>query len=80
LYDEEESNDNPTYFLKLHNVFYQGGWKDSLPNGQGWAIYPDGSYLQGNFTMGKVNDKNGLLILKNGAIYKGNIVDSEISG
>lgn len=66
--------------IKHNKVFYRGEWENSLPNGRGWAIYPDGSYLQGNFIRGKVNDKDGLLILKNGAVYKGSIVDSEISG
>ena len=49
------------------NSYYQGSWKGGLPHGSGNAIYPDGSYYIGNFDCGEAEDKQGCLILSNGA-------------
>lgn len=60
--------------------YYQGSWMGGLPHGPGIAIYPDGSYYMGNFDCGQAQDKNGYLILSNGAQFTGNIEKSKIQG
>lgn len=61
-------------------MYYQGDWKKGLPNGVGIAIYKDGTYFEGKFVDGNIQDKDGFLILPNGAYYKGNIDKSVING
>ena len=34
----------PVYYLTALDCYYQGQWKDSMPNGCGIAVYKDLSY------------------------------------
>ena len=77
---QQENAEGKCYFIRHAQCYYIGEWKDALPHGQGTAIYRDGSYYHGQFTQGEAHDKNGLLILPNGAYYKGETVDSKIDG
>lgn len=63
---------------------YYGPLMNNKPNGVGVAIYPDGDqdgrrYYVGNFVDGKRQDKEALLLYKNGNYYYGEMNDDQRS-
>ena len=48
----------------------------NLPNGDGEAVFEDGRYYKGNFTMGELYCENALFKFQNGDIFEGEFRDN----
>jgi hypothetical protein len=68
------------YLIAHNQAYYCGGWLGMFPEGTGYCIFSDGSYYEGNFSSGDTDDKDGYLILPNGASYRGEVRRSVIEG
>jgi hypothetical protein len=71
LYHSGSDNPDRVYLIAHNQAYYRGQWVNGLPEGAGFCIFADGCYYEGNFTGGEADDRDGYLILPNGASYRG---------
>jgi hypothetical protein len=80
LYHSGKENPEQVYLIAHNKAYYCGGWEGGFPEGNGYCIFADGSYYEGNFNHGDAEDKEAYLILPNGASYRGEVKNSVIEG
>ena len=68
------------YYLFQFAAYYEGDWRNGLPNGFGRIIYDDGSLYEGCFNNGVAECDQALFICGNGNYYRGRIKNNMANG
>ena len=62
-----------------HTKQYMGNWAAGARTGVGITLYPNGDFMEGVFTLGKMSGQ-GILITNEGTCYNGEFADEGLLG